>query len=83
VKQRSIANVCVNISLIVNSERFMHVMKVVQTGIRREMTWKSKFVDQRIVTDLAEQVTLCMLDTVLNTFVFVMKHAVLVMKHAA
>ena len=52
-------------------------------GVQAGNDIESKFVDQRIVTDLAEQVTLCMLDTVLNTFVFVMKHAVLVMKHAA
>jgi hypothetical protein len=71
VKQRGMANVCVNVRLVVDLERFMQVLKGVQAG----NDVKFKFVDQRIVADLAEQVTLCMLDTVLNTFVFVMKHA--------
>jgi hypothetical protein len=45
----------VNVRLVVNSERFMQVLKGVQAGIDVE----SKFVDQRIVADLAEEVTLC------------------------
>jgi hypothetical protein len=68
MKQCGMTNVRVNVCLVVNSERFM---KGVQAGNDLE----SKFVDQRIDADLAEQVTLCMLDTVLNTCVFVMKHA--------
>jgi hypothetical protein len=47
----------------------MHVLKGVKAG-----NDVSKFVGQRILADLAEQVTFCMLDTVLNTFVFVMKN---------
>ncbi len=49
----------------------MEVLKGVQGGNDIE----SRFVDQRIVADLSEQVTLCMFDKILNTFVFVMKHA--------
>jgi hypothetical protein len=71
VKQRGMANVRdVNVCLVVNSESFMHVLKGVQAGNEVE----SKFVDERIVADLAEQVTLCMFDTVLNIFVLVTKH---------
>jgi hypothetical protein len=45
VKKRGMPNVRVNVRLVVDSERFMQVLK----GVRAGKDVESKFVDQRIV----------------------------------